>query len=125
MKIFDILKKKRILLVDDNEWIRDALCRYFKSEGCHVDARATAEEGLAAMADRGFDLIISDYKLPGMDGIRFFEKSSAWSPNAVKVMITAYPTKDLECRARRAGVKRVVAKPFTPANILDGLEEAF
>lgn len=124
MNIFNILKNKRILLVDDDEWIRDSLCIYFESEGCHIDAFETAEEGLAAMADRGFDIIITDYRLPGMDGIRFLEKSFALCPDAVKIMITAYPTEALERRVLQIGVKRVIAKPFTSGIILDCLEEA-
>ena len=123
MDIFHILRGMCILLIDDDEWIRDSLCIFFESEGCHIVALETAEEGLNALADQRFDIIIADYKLPGMNGIEFISKIDRHCPDAVKVLITAYPTETVEQRAIQAGVRKIVAKPFTAGIILDCLAE--
>ena len=72
MDVFSKIREMRILLIDDDEWIRDSLRIFFEAEGCDLLALETAEEGIAAIKDQIFDLIIADYKLPGLDGCREF-----------------------------------------------------
>ena len=59
----------KILIIDDDEWIRDSLKIFFEAENCHAVVLETAEEGLAELKYQAYDLIIVDYKLPGMDGL--------------------------------------------------------
>ena len=68
-----------------------------------------------------FDIIIADYRLPGMDGIQFFERILLPHPDVVKILITAYPTDTVSCQARQAGVQRVISKPFTSSELLECL----
>lgn len=103
----------KILLVDDDEWIRDSLCLLFEAEGCDLLALETAEEGLKALEYQNYDIIISDYKLPGMDGLEFLRQIQASHPNAVKIMITAYMNKSLVSEGRKIGVQDFIAKPFS------------
>lgn len=117
MDIFRKLKSMNILLVDDDEWIRDALSIYFESEGCRISAHETAEKALAELDRRKVDVIITDYKLPGMDGIAFLEKVKKSHPNAVKIMITAFATEVDICRAKQAGAQDLIPKPFTSETI--------
>lgn len=113
MDIFLKLKNMNILLVDDDEWIRDSLSMYFESEDCRISAHETAEKALAELDRRKFDVIITDYKLPGMDGIAFLEKVKKYHPNAVKIMITAYASEIDVRRAKQAGAQDLIPKPFT------------
>jgi len=115
--IFLKLKSMNILLVDDDEWIRDSLCIYFESEGCHISAHETAEKALAELDRRKIDVIITDYKLPGMDGIAFLKKVKESHPNAVKIMITAYANEVDVRRAKQAGAQDLIPKPFTSKTI--------
>ena len=121
MDLFSALRSMKVLLVDDDEWIRDSLCIYFESEGCRIHAQATAEDGLNTLNRQKFDVIISDYRLPGMDGVEFFQKIRKSHPDAIKILITAYPTNTVSCQAMQAGVQRVIPKPFTSRIILDCL----
>jgi two-component system, response regulator, stage 0 sporulation protein F len=117
MDIFLKLKDMHILLVDDDEWIRDSLAIYFESEDCRISVHETAEKALAELDRQKFDIIITDFKLPGMDGIAFLEKIKSSHPNAVKIMITAYASEIDVHRAKQAGAQDLIPKPFTSKNI--------
>jgi len=117
MDLFSKIKESGILLVDDDEWIRDALSIYFEAEGCHISAYKTAEQALAAMRRKKFDIIITDYKLPGIDGIAFLKRIQRSHPKAVKIMITAYPSEAVVRQAKQAGAQQLLPKPFTSETI--------
>jgi DNA-binding NtrC family response regulator len=118
MNIFRKLKNMSILLVDDDEWIRDALSIYFESEDCRISVHDTAEKALAALYCQNYDIIITDYRLPGMDGIAFLEKIQKSHPSSVKIMITAYQSEGVVRRAKQAGAHDLVPKPFTSKTIV-------
>ena len=60
MNLFSKLRKMKILLIDDDHWIRDSLRIFFEAEGCHLLALETAEEGIAALEEDTYDIIIVD-----------------------------------------------------------------
>ena len=64
MNLFSKLRKMKILLIDDDEWIRDSLRLFFEAERCQLLTLETAEEGLVALRENTYDIIIVDYKLP-------------------------------------------------------------
>jgi len=117
MDIFLKLKDMNILLVDDDEWIRDSLSIYFESEDCHISVHETAEAALTEIGTRKFDVVITDYKLPSMDGITFLEKIKRSHPDAIKLMITAYASEVDVYRAKQAGAQELIPKPFTSKTI--------
>ena len=113
MDLLSKLKDKKILLVDDNEWIRDSLTLYFGTEGCHILAVETAEEGLELLKQEDWDIILTDYKLPGIDGLTFSKKIKEIRPDAIRILITAYKSKEVVSEARSAGIQDLIDKPFT------------
>jgi len=117
MDIFSKLRNMKILLIDDDEWIRDSLSIFFEAEGCRIVSVETAEEGLEALRSQEYDIIITDYKLPGMDGIEFLKQIQTSQQNAKKIMITAYKSEALIREAKKAGVQHLIAKPFTSDTI--------
>ncbi len=117
MDIFSKLRNMKILLIDDDEWIRDSLSIFFEAEGCHIVSVETAEEGLEALRLQKYDIIITDYKLPGMDGIEFLKHIQTSQQNAKKIMITAYKSETVVQEAKKAGVQHLIAKPFTSDTI--------
>ncbi len=121
MSLFSKLKEMKILLIDDDEWIRDSMNLFFEAEGCHLTAFETAEEGLEALKKQYYDIIISDYRLPGMDGLEFFKKINRSHPDALTIMITAYGSKDVFLKAREIRVQDFINKPFTIGTIEDSL----
>lgn len=113
MNVYSTLQGLRILLVDDDEWIRDSLFLLFEAEGCDLLTLASAEEGLKALNRRNYDIIISDYKLPGMDGLEFLRQIHISNPDAIKIMITAYMNEFLISEGKKIGVHEFIAKPFS------------
>ena len=118
MDVFSKIREMKILLIDDDEWIRDSLSIFFETEGCHVLALETAEEGLSAIKDHTFDLIIVDYKLPGLDGLEFLKRIHNTQPGAIKILITAYRNENVVSEAKKLKVQGFIDKPFTSDTIL-------
>jgi DNA-binding NtrC family response regulator len=117
MNLFARLKEKRLLLIDDDEWIRDSLSLFFELKGCSLMAVETAEEGLKELSRRSYDIIIADYKLPGMNGLEFFKRIASFYRNTIKIFISAYGSAELIAEARRTGVGEFIEKPFTTGSI--------
>jgi DNA-binding NtrC family response regulator len=121
MHLFNTLRKMRILLIDDDEWIRGSLQLFFETEGCQVIALETAEEGLAALREDTYDIIIVDYKLPGQDGIEFLKQIRNAHSDAIKILITAYKSEPIVSEAKKLGIQGFIEKPFTSETILGSL----
>ena len=113
MDAFSKLKGLRTLLIDDDELIRDSLSLAFSKKGCFIRTSETAEEGLRALEEENYDVIISDLKLPGIDGLEFLKLANTSHPNAINVLITAYGDKEIVSKAVRTVVHEFVQKPFS------------
>jgi DNA-binding NtrC family response regulator len=121
MDLFSKIREMKILLIDDDEWIRDSLSIFFEAEGCRVLALETAEEGLSVIEDQAFDLIMVDYKLPGLDGLEFLKRIHHTQPCAIKVLITAYRNDSVVSEAKRLKIQGFIEKPFTSDTIMASL----
>ena len=121
MKLFIKLRQMKILLIDDDEWIRDSLSLYFEGEGCHLLALETAEEGIEALKGQNYDIMMVDYRLPGMDGLEFLKRIQKTQSHAMKVLITAYRSKEVVSKAIKIGIDGFIEKPFTTRNIEESL----
>jgi DNA-binding NtrC family response regulator len=117
MTLFSKLRQMKIMLIDDDEWIRDSLGLYFEDEGCQLLALETAEEGIEALKGQNYDIIMVDYRLPGMDGLEFLKRIQKTQPNALKVLITAYKSKGVVAAALKIGIQDFIEKPFTTKTI--------
>ena len=113
MNPFNELKRVKTLLVDDDELIRDALGMAFKNKGCFMRAAESAEEGLDAIKEEQFDVIISDFRLPGINGLDFLKLAAVTHPHAVNILITAYRDEYMFSEAIRVGVTEFIEKPFS------------
>ena len=107
----------KILLIDDDEWIRDSLSFFFEAEGCNLLTFETAEEGIEAVKQQAYDIVISDYKLPGMDGLEFLRRVKEKQPNAIEILITAYAKCEILEEAKMMGVMEFIPKPFTSEDV--------
>ena len=121
MDVFDKLKGMKILLIDDDEWIRDSLSLFFEFEPCAFRALETAELGLKELEGKDYDIIILDYRLPGMNGLEFLKRIQGTHPQVIKILITAYGSKEIFSQAIELGVHDFIDKPFSTKAIEDSL----
>ena len=113
MNYFRVLNKFKFLLVDDDEFIRDSLRIVFKNNGCSMWTVETAEEGLQALKQERFDVIISDLRLPGIDGLEFLRMAKTCQEGALRMLITAYRDKAIISEATPFGINNYIEKPFS------------
>ncbi len=112
MNPFNELKHVKTLLVDDDELIRNSLELAFKTKGCPLHVAESAEEGLKAIKKQPFDIIISDLRLPGINGLEFLKLTSITHPDAIRFLITAYRDDRMISKAIRSGIDQFIDKPF-------------
>ena len=117
--------ERHVLVVDDEEDIRDSLASLLEASIPHVRCMV-AEDGphaLAAMDGRRFDLVISDYKMPGMDGVELLRRAGQEFPHVPRILITAFPDLDVAMAAiNEAGIENFFTKPLDPDQILKVVE---
>ena len=123
MSLYKKLRELRIMLIDDDEWIRDSLSFHFHGEGCHLDTYESAEEGITALKEKGYDIIIADYFLPGMDGLKFFTRIHKSHERIIKILITAYGSDDVILAAQQLGIHALIKKPFTTTSLEGSLSQ--
>jgi DNA-binding NtrC family response regulator len=105
-------KKGSVLVVDDEEIMRDVLETLLAAEGYRVDLAKTGEEGLESYGRRSYDAVLLDVSMPGMGGLRALEEFLKMDAEAVIIMITAYATYDTAIAAWEKGAFGCVRKPF-------------
>src|SRR5262250_2018670 len=105
-------RKGSVLVVDDEEIMREVLETLLTTEGYRVDLAKTGEEGLEAYGRRAFDVVLLDVSMPGIGGLRALEEFLKMDPEAVIVMITAYATFDTAIAAWERGAFGCIRKPF-------------
>lgn len=113
MDAFETLQHLKTLLVDDDPFIRDAMQLAFRYKKLHLRTAATAEDGLKALFEEPFDVIISDYQLPGINGVTFLKQAVLSQPRAVKLLISANGDDGLISEAYGIGASDFLQKPFT------------
>lgn len=108
----------RILVVDDEVNLAEAICLLLKSHGHEVETAATGEDALVLCEAQQFDLLVLDIALPGMSGMEVFERVRAFSPSTVTVFITAHGSIRNAVSAIRNGAFDYVTKPFDNDDLL-------
>ena len=101
-----------ILLIDDEAIALSNLKHVFEREGYNVTACRSGEDGLAAMQTTDFDLVLTDLKMPGIDGMDILRHIRTTLPNVPVIMITGHATLDSAVDAMKAGAYHYIAKPF-------------
>jgi len=123
MDRFRGLKNEQIMVVENDRTIRETVVAALNRMGCHIKGFESAEEGLAEIQKHHFGVIISDLRLPGMDGLAFFREMSTLGGHAVKILITGYADNEMVSAAREVNVDSVLEKPFTLEYLFTVLEE--
>ena len=108
----------RVLVVDDDKIIRVPLRDDLKDAGYEAADVASAEEAWAALEQGPYDVVVSDIRMPGMDGIAFLEKVKAAHPETAVIMMTGYGTVENAVQAMKLGAYEYITKPFDNEELL-------
>ena len=108
----------RVLIVDDEEGLREGLRTLLQREGLHVETAGTAEDGVRRLEARAFDVVFLDLHLPGADGLSMLGRFRRGTPSPDILVLTGYGTVANTVEAMRKGAADVIEKPFSSDRIL-------
>ena len=104
----------RVLVVDDEEIVRESLSGWLAQDGYHVETAEDGPSALERMKKERWTVLLVDMKMPGMDGLQVLEQSRQLQPDLVAVIMTAYATVDTAVSAMKLGAYDYLVKPFDP-----------
>ncbi len=102
----------RILVVDDEEQIAQLLAGILKSDGHTAEYVTDGEQALDRLQREDFDLLMTDLRMPKMDGMRLIQEAKAVRPDVIALVMTAYASTETAVDALRHGVTDYLTKPF-------------
>ena len=108
------MKKRSILVVDDERSVRTSLREWFLEDGFRVETAEDGHEALRVMGSGAFDVFIVDLKMPGMDGITLQKRILEADPDATVILLTAYASVETAVEALKLGAFDYVTKPVDP-----------
>jgi len=109
--------KISILIVDDEESVRDSLYNWFIEDGYNVECADNAKEALSILESRNFDIILADLKMPGMDGLEMQRRIKSLNKDSIVIIMTAFASVDSAVRALKDGAYDYITKPFDPDDL--------
>ena len=116
---------RKVLVVDDDAVVGKSFNRVLsEKKGYVVTTVENAHEALKQMREQSFDVVFTDIKMPGMDGVELAERVKASQPWTPVVIITGYGTTENESRAKAVGVTDFVRKPLSPEMIEESAAHA-
>jgi two-component system response regulator AtoC len=105
-------KSKHLLIVEDEDALRSAVAERLSDEGYAVDQARSGEDALRMLDAFAYDVVVTDLRLPGMDGRQVLERGLERYPDLVVVVVTAFGTMKDAVEAIRRGAADFIAKPF-------------
>ena len=118
------MSNEKILVIDDSPEILTLFSEYLRAEGYEVDTSADGASGIAMVEKKSYDLIISDLKMPGMDGMKVLEFAMEHSPDSICIILTGYGTVKNAVEAIKMGAFDYLTKPVKMDEILVTLRRA-
>ncbi|NOX97081.1 MAG: response regulator [Nitrospirae bacterium] len=119
-----MLNERKVLVVDDDRLICWSLEKALKKDGCEVSVARTGEEARERLERDDFDLVITDLKMPGMDGMEVLEEVRRHCPSARSVLMTAFGSGEISLQAEKYGAS-YIAKPFQIKEFVNDIRRLF
>jgi DNA-binding NtrC family response regulator len=112
-----MVKKISILIVDDEESVRDSLYNWFIEDGYRVECAENAKKALSILQSDNYDIVLADIKMPGMDGLEMLKRIKSLRKESIVIVMTAFATVDTAVQALKDGAYDYVTKPFDPDDL--------
>lgn len=110
-------EKVSILIVDDEESVRDSLSNWFIDDGYEVECAEDGKAALHKLESGDFDIVLADIKMPGMDGMELQKRIRTLTREPVVIIMTAFASVDTAVQALKNGAFDYVTKPFDPDDL--------
>jgi len=110
-------KKISILIVDDEESVRDSLYNWFIEDGYCVECAENAKKALSILESKNFNIILADIKMPGMDGLEMQRRIKSLNKDSIVIIMTAFASVDSAVQALKDGAYDYITKPFDPDDL--------
>jgi DNA-binding NtrC family response regulator len=110
-------EKISILIVDDEDSVRDSLLNWFIEDGYEVEAAEHAKKALQLLEKKDFNIILADIKMPGMDGLELQRRIKALNSETIVIIMTAFASVETAVQALKDGAYDYVTKPFDPDDL--------
>ena len=110
-------EKISILIVDDEESVRDSLYNWFIDDGYYVECAENAKRALSILESKDFDIILADIKMPGMDGMEMHRRIKTLNKESIFIIMTAFASVDTAVQALKDGAYDYITKPFDPDDL--------
>ncbi len=117
-------REANVLVVDDEKTVCQSCKKILTRAGYKVEVASSGEEALSKVRGNGFDVVITDWKMPAMNGLEVARKVKSENPKIAVIVITGYPSVENSIEAIRSGVSDYVTKPFTPEELSDAMLRA-
>ncbi len=111
-------RKFKILVVDDELIVRDSLKEWLEEEGFSVDMSESGQEAIQKLGQETYHLMLTDIKMPGMDGVEVLQSAKELFPDLTVIMMTAYATVETAVEAMKIGALDYLIKPFEPDKMI-------
>lgn len=107
-------EKLKILIVDDEEIVRESLSAWLIEDGYDVHAVESGKKALEEIKTNSYEIMLIDLKMPEMDGLQLMQEVKKVNPDIIMIIITAYATVDTAVKAMKEGAYDYLVKPFDP-----------
>ena len=119
------MSKGRILVIDDEDIVRLSCSRTLVPEGYELKMAKNGLEGIKMLEEESFDLVLTDLKMPNMDGIEVLANIKENWPATDVVIVTGYQTVETAVKAIKLGAFDYIEKPFTPDSLIATVANVF
>jgi len=110
-------KNISILIVDDEESVRESLCNWFIEDGYRVETAENAKKALEMIESTNYNIILADIKMPGMDGLEMHRRIKSLNSESIVIIMTAFASVDTAVQALKDGAFDYITKPFDPDDL--------
>ena len=117
--------KKRILIIDDDEEMRSVIKDFIEEEGYEADCVEKGTYAFGKLLNEPFDLIITDIRMPGFSGLDILPNLRKLSPDVTIVVITAFGSEEVFCKALERGANAYLEKPIQLGKLSALIQEMF
>jgi DNA-binding NtrC family response regulator len=118
------MSKGKILVIDDEAIVRTSCSRTLSPEGYEVKLSQNGADAMKMLEEESFDLVLTDLKMPDIDGIEVLKMIKQRWPQTEVIVVTGYQTVDTAVKAIKLGAFDYLEKPFTPDSLVAAVNNA-